>query len=102
MIEKSRLPRHKVCGEFLSPEIGPELEQLGAWNAFLAAGPARVCRTALHFGKRTKSSRLPEPAFGLSRYAFDLLMLDQARAAGADLASEAGEESPSDRRHGAA
>jgi flavin-dependent dehydrogenase len=27
VIEKSRLPRHKVCGEFFSPEIGPELEQ---------------------------------------------------------------------------
>jgi flavin-dependent dehydrogenase len=94
VIEKSRLPRHKVCGEFFSPEIGPELEQLGVWSAFLAAGPARVRRTALHFGARTKSSRLPEPAFGLSRYAFDLMLLDQARAAGADLVSETGEERP--------
>src|ERR1041384_3561084 len=89
VIEKSRLPRHKVCGEFLSPEIGPELEQLGMWNAFLAAGPSRVRRTALHFGSRTKSANLPEAAFGLSRYAFDLMLLDQARAAGAEVGSEA-------------
>jgi len=88
VIEKSCLPRHKVCGEFFSPEIGPELERLGAWDAFLAAGPARVRRTVLHFGIRTKSSPLPEPAFGLSRFTFDMIMLDQARAAGADLASE--------------
>jgi flavin-dependent dehydrogenase len=94
VIEKTRLPRHKVCGEFFSPEIGPELEQLGVWDAFLAAGPARVRRTALHFGARTKSSRLAEPAFGLSRYAFDLMLLDQARAAGADLVSEPAEEQP--------
>jgi flavin-dependent dehydrogenase len=94
VIEKSRFPRHKVCGEFFSPEIGPELEQLGAWDAFLAAGPARVRRTALHFGIHTKSARLPEPAFGLSRYAFDLLLLNQARAAGAELATEAGDEEP--------
>jgi flavin-dependent dehydrogenase len=93
VIEKSRLPRHKVCGEFFSPEIGPELERLGAWEAFMAAGPARVRRTALHFGARTKSSRLPETAFGLSRYTFDMMMLDQARAAGADLA-EPDDESP--------
>jgi flavin-dependent dehydrogenase len=93
VIEKSRLPRHKVCGEFFSPEIAPELEQLGAWDAFLAAGPARVRRTVLHFGAKLKSSPLPEPAFGLSRYAFDLLLLDQARAAGADL-TEPDEESP--------
>jgi len=31
MVEKSKLPRHKVCGEFFSPEIGPELEKLGVW-----------------------------------------------------------------------
>ena len=92
VIEKSRLPRHKVCGEFFSPEIGPELEQLGAWEAFLAAVPASVRRTVLHFGVRTKSSRLPEPAFGLSRYTFDVIMLDQARAAGADLVSETDED----------
>src|SRR5512141_1736597 len=72
IIERSRLPRHKVCGEFLSPEIGPELERLGIWDVFLAAGPARVRRTALHLGKHVKSSRLPEPAFGLSRYVFDM------------------------------
>ena len=94
VIEKSRLPRHKVCGEFFSPEIGPELEHLGAWDAFLATGPARVRRTVLHFGVHQKTSRLPEPAFGLSRYAFDMMLLDQARTAGADLASEAGDETP--------
>src|SRR5689334_14618995 len=93
VIEKSRLPRHKVCGEFFSPEIGPELERLGAWNAFLAAGPARVARTVLHFGTRQKSSRLAESAFALSRYEFDRMLLDQARTAGADLASET-EEPP--------
>jgi flavin-dependent dehydrogenase len=88
VIEKSKLPRHKVCGEFFSPEIGPELAKLGVWDAFLAAGPARVNRTALHFGKRTKSAKLPETAFGLSRYTFDQLFLEHARAAGADIVTE--------------
>jgi len=94
VIEKSRLPRHKVCGEFFSPEIEIELDRLGAWSAFLAAGPARVRRIILHFGSREKTSRLAEPAFGLSRYTFDRMMLDQARGAGADLASELGDEVP--------
>ena len=88
VIERSKLPRHKVCGEFFSPEIGPELEKLGVWNAFLTAGPARVNRTVLHFGRRTKSSKLPETAFGLSRYVFDQLLLDHARGAGADIVTE--------------
>ena len=88
VIEKSRLPRHKVCGEFFSPEIAPELEKLGVWDAFLSAGPARVLRTVLHFGTRSKSSKLPDAAFGLSRYAFDQILLDQARAAGAEVGME--------------
>ena len=83
VVEKSRLPRHKVCGEFYSPEITPELEKLGVWDAFLAAGPARVRRTVLHFGRIQKKSKLPEPAFGLSRYEFDRLLLEHATAAGA-------------------
>ena len=85
LIEKSRFPRHKVCGEFFSPEIQPELERLGAWDAFLAAGPARIRRMKLHFGRREKVRRLPEPAWGLSRYAFDTLLLDRAELLGAEV-----------------
>ena len=77
-----------MCGEFFSPEIQPELERLGAWDAFLAAGPARVRRMKLHFGIREKTSLLPEPAWGLSRYAFDALMLDRACELGAEVTSE--------------
>ena len=83
VVEKSNLPRHKVCGEFFSPEIQLELEQLGMWDAFLAAGPARIRRMKLHFGRTVKSCRLPQPAWGLSRYTFDaLLASDPAGPAG--------------------
>src|SRR5580658_8170209 len=72
IIEKSRLPRHKVCGEFISPEIRGILEQLHCLNGFLALGPASIRRMTLHFctreGAREKRSVLTEPAFGLSRY----------------------------------
>ncbi len=85
VIERARLPRHKVCGEFLSPEIEPELRALGVWDAFTAARPARVERVALCFGARRKEARLPEAAWGLSRYAFDALLLGQAQSAGAQI-----------------
>jgi menaquinone-9 beta-reductase len=88
LIEKSKFPRHKVCGEFFSPEIEASLDQLGAWDAFIAAEPARIRRMKLHFGRREKVSRLAEPAWGLSRYAFDALLLDQALALGAELGRE--------------
>ncbi len=96
MIEKSRLPRHKVCGEFFSPEIEPELERLGAWDAFRAARPANVLRTVLHFGAKCKSSRLPTPCCSRlnADTTFDVTLLDLARATGAEVVSELGEEPP--------
>src|SRR5579871_154502 len=80
IIEKSRLPRHKVCGEFLSPEISEILTRLDCMDGFLALGPATIRRMTLHFGPREKRSVLMEPAFGLSRYAFDRFLFDTAAA----------------------
>jgi menaquinone-9 beta-reductase len=88
LIEKSKFPRHKVCGEFFSPEIQAELERLNAWDAFQAAGPARIRRMKLCFGRREKTSRLPEPAWGLSRHAFDFLLFERARELGASIVRE--------------
>jgi menaquinone-9 beta-reductase len=85
LIEKSKLPRHKVCGEFLSPEIEADLERLGLWQAFLAAGPSRIRRMKLNFGRREKEARLADGAWGLSRYTFDTLMLENAVKLGAEV-----------------
>lgn len=78
-----------MCGEFLSPEIAEELEGLGAWDAFLEAGPARIRRMKLHFARRERSSLLPEPAWGLSRFTFDALLVKQAEQMGALMRREA-------------
>ena len=82
LFEKSQFPRHKVCGEFLSPEIQPALESLGVWSDFLKGSPASIHSVKLHFGDREKTWRLPQPAFGLSRYRLDKLLLDCAIARG--------------------
>src|SRR5579863_6337389 len=89
VIEKSRLPRHKVCGEFLSPEIRGILKQLDCLDEFLALAPATIRRMTLHFGSREKRSVLTEPAFGLSRYALDRFLFDAAVARGARPVREA-------------
>jgi flavin-dependent dehydrogenase len=86
--EKARFPRHKVCGEFLSPEIEPLLDALGLLPQFQAAGPARITRAVLHLRGREKHFRLPEPAFSLSRAALDGLLLGEALRRGAQLSSE--------------
>ena len=83
LVEKSRLPRHKVCGEFLSPEIVPLLEDLCVSGRFADAAPARVRRVFIRFGRREKCAVLSEPAYGLSRFVFDKLLFDAAVDAGA-------------------
>lgn len=94
LVDAAKFPRHKVCGEFFSPEIAAELDPLGAWDAFLRSGPARVHRMKLHFGRREKVARLPECAWGLSRYTFDALLRERAQALGVELLRERGEEDP--------
>ena len=88
LYEKSRFPRHKVCGEFLSPELLPILESLGVRDSFLAAGPARLSQVVLRMGSREKRFALPEPAYSLSRYALDQLLLNAAARRGAQVRIE--------------
>ena len=93
LFERSAFPRHKVCGEFVSPEVMPLLECLGVQNDFLALGPSRIRRTRLHFPTgstrtHTKQWTLREPAFGVSRYALDAMLLRAAVQYGADIHRE--------------
>ena len=92
VVERSKFPRHKVCGEFLSPEIAPVLERLGVWNAFLLQNPARIQRMELHFGAKPVVAKLPEPAYGLSRFAYDQLLHSSAIERGARSLLEASAE----------
>ncbi len=83
LFEKSPFPRHKVCGEFLSPEIAPVLEQLGVLPSFLALAPARIAHARLVIESSEKSWQLADPAYGLSRFALDHLLLQHAASRGA-------------------
>jgi hypothetical protein len=89
LFEKSHLPRHKVCGEFLSPEIEPALDALGLWEAFRRLDPVKVSRVTLCFDNASKRAILTEPAWGLSRWSLDKLLLDAAVQAGVTLRREA-------------
>jgi len=82
IVERSRFPRHKVCGEFLSPEIAPILQRAGLLEAFLQQAPWSVRRMAVYLGSTEKRAVLPEPAFGLSRYTFDELLWSTAARLG--------------------
>lgn len=82
MWDPARIPKHKVCGEFLTPEIEPVLRDLGLWDQFEAARPARMHRMRLIFDGRATESRFPEPAFGLSRFRLDAMLREEAEARG--------------------
>lgn len=86
--EKSRFPRHKVCGEFLSPRVLEIFDSLGVASAFQAKSPAIMRRVVLNFAGREKRFSLPSPAYGLSRYELDNFLLSTARELGANVVSE--------------
>jgi flavin-dependent dehydrogenase len=48
------------------------------WDSFRAVAPAPIRRMKLVFGTREKLARLPETAWGLSRFEFDRLMFHRA------------------------
>jgi hypothetical protein len=75
IFEKSAFPRHKVCGEFLSPAILPLLRRAGCEAGFLQLRPTVLSAMRLHFGTRVIRHPLPEPAYGVSRYELDRLLL---------------------------
>jgi flavin-dependent dehydrogenase len=83
VVERSRRPRHKVCGEFVPFEACSELERLGVWQDVLEAAPPPLRRVGLHFGSHCKQWNLDEPGIGLSRFLLDRLLLSRAEALGA-------------------
>jgi len=89
LIEKDRLPRAKVCGQFLSSSAFASLDRLGIRAAIEALRPESIAHGRIHVpGCRPVAFDLPEPSFGLSRYALDDLMARRAEAAGAEIRFE--------------
>ncbi len=72
LVERDRFPRHKVCGEFLSPEAQHSLQALGLRKEVAELGPVPLhAATITTPGGATVEMALPADAWGLSRYALD-------------------------------
>lgn len=84
VLERHRYPVHKLCGEFLSPEVQAVFARLGVLEAVQEAGarPIRHTRITTADGA-VFASDLPGTALGLSRYMLDPLLLQRAQARGA-------------------
>jgi len=89
LIERKAFPRHKVCGEFLSPEGASMLEALGVSAPVQALLPSVIDKTRLIFSDGgVLEIPLPGNALGVSRYALDSALLSAAQHAGVHAASE--------------
>jgi flavin-dependent dehydrogenase len=89
-VDRDTFPRHKVCGEFLSPEARAMLAAAGADPAARTAGPAAAAITRARLypaGGAPLETALPGTAYGLSRYALDAALHEAARRAGAEVAA---------------
>jgi len=89
LIERDRFPRHKVCGEFLSPEAQGSLHALGLLDDVRDLAP--VALTAARLTSRRGASlqvELPGSAWGLSRYTLDAALAHAAAQRGAQLRTE--------------
>jgi flavin-dependent dehydrogenase len=86
VLEAGRSPRHKMCGEFLSPETIPILQRLGVWNRMMALAPAPMHGVRLTSTKGSLlEGQLPSGAIGFSRYHLDTLLMEQAAQGGAEV-----------------
>lgn len=92
LIEKSRFPRPKVCGEFVSASSFPLFAELGLLQDVRRLAGPEVRRVGIFAGETVSAADMPPVSgpFGkwgraLGREHFDVLMLQAAVRAGADL-----------------
>ncbi|RXZ76695.1 hypothetical protein EBB07_34315 [Paenibacillaceae bacterium] len=86
LLDRQTFPRHKVCGEFLSPEAMEMLDMLGMKERVLAEQPALLESAKLYMPHGgCIETALPGAALGISRWTLDPLLHEEARRAGAEV-----------------
>ncbi|HEY8795105.1 MAG TPA: NAD(P)/FAD-dependent oxidoreductase [Gemmatimonadaceae bacterium] len=95
ILERAHFPREKPCGEYLSPEASRILSAMGALEACEAAGAAHLAGMVIRApnGARIRGEFAAAHGFrpfrdrglALRRTVLDSILLDRARAAGAEV-----------------
>jgi menaquinone-9 beta-reductase len=80
LLEKDRLPRHKVCGEFVSHESLLLLQSLLSGDPF--AGYPQITSARVFLDGKSVSLPLAHPARSIPRYELDAALLESARRTG--------------------
>jgi len=87
VFERNDYPKHKVCGEYISNEVLPYLNSLDIDPFNHGAIPLKKLHCSSARGKGVMTP-LPLGGFGLSRYAFDLLLYKEVLLAGGRVLKE--------------
>jgi len=99
LVEQKKFPRHKLCGEFISPECLEHFAALGVLDSMITAGGVKILETVFYtqggrslsvpskwFGASTSANA--STALGLSRAEMDRRLLMRAREAGVEVCEE--------------
>ncbi len=84
LLEKGRLPRHKVCGEFISSESLALLHLLLSADTSLIEQAPRIPGARVFLDGRQLRAPVHPPAASISRFDLDLALWRAAQKAGTD------------------
>lgn len=89
LLDRQEFPRHKTCGEFMSPETREMLEYLGIHLLGHEVNPGTMehARIIMPQGGEI-TAPLPGQAYGISRYVLDALLHEKALEAGTHIATK--------------
>jgi menaquinone-9 beta-reductase len=94
LVEQKEFPRHKLCGEFISPECQSHFTRLGVAKEIVAALPTSIEET-IFYSRRGQHVSVPsrwfggEVALGLSRSVMDNVLLTRAGSCGVQVLERA-------------
>ena len=95
LIEREKFPRHKLCGEFISPECLAHFAELGVLDEMLKVGGDRITETVF-YAPNGKSVSVPSHwfngdlngALSISRAEMDWKLLEKAKEVGVEILEE--------------
>jgi flavin-dependent dehydrogenase len=95
LIEREKFPRHKLCGEFISPECFEHFRELGILDEMLMLGGDRILQTVF-YSENGRNVSVPsewfngnrQGALGLSRAEMDFRLMEKAKESGVEVLEE--------------
>lgn len=92
LVEREKFPRHKLCGEFISPECLAHFAELDVLDEMLEVGGDRITETVF-YAPDGKSVSVPSRWFGgealsISRAEMDFRLMKKAREVGVEVLEE--------------